>query len=426
MTATHRLRNRIVLMFCLFAAFISGIFSLFSFMFIYNIEDLSLIKTLEGEAAYIAGHLHRHQTLPSPRYPYIAIYKSPDRFPADLGRAYAANPQRREFFGDNGRHYHLHIAKDAEVYLVAEVSGQLVVRPIRGQLIAILAAVALSMFAIALLIGYRMAGKATAPLSELVALIKSSAPQELPRDFARQFPDNEVGALARSLEGAMLQIDEYIRREQHFTRDTSHELRTPIAVIKGAAELLSTRQHPPETQALVQRIAAAAQQMAAIVEVLLALATGAQHQSALDEIRLLPLIERAVVDHAHLIGEKNVTVQVEVPADASVHGSQSVIAILLNNLISNAFQYTARGRVTITFDQNQLHIADTGAGIDVRLIPDMFSTLVKGEGSRGFGIGLSVVKRLCERHGIALHVDSDPSGTQVTLNFAAPSCSKNP
>jgi signal transduction histidine kinase len=73
-----------------------------------------------------------------------------------------------------------------------------------------------------------------------------------------------------------------------------------------------------------------------------------------------------------------------------------MLAVLLENLIGNAFQYTHAGKVTIEMQGNTLIIADTGPGIDLSISGEITNPTVKGSQSTGYGFGLSIVKRLCE------------------------------
>jgi len=88
----------------------------------------------------------------------------------------------------------------------------------------------------------------------------------------------------------------------------------------------------------------------------------------------------------------------------------------VTNLIRNAFHFTTRGSVTITIDEAHIGIRDTGLGIDADQLGAVTQSHVKGEKSQGFGLGLSIVSRLCKRFGWQLFIESEAGkGTEVRI-----------
>lgn len=406
----YSLRRRIVAAFTVFALATALCFSAFSLVFVYAVEDSFFDNMLRQEVD------HQRQAGGEPVKPlrdFVAIHRDQSTFPADLARQFA--PPRREYFGDAGRHYHVVPPGAAPYYIVAEVSRELVVRPRLPFLAGVLGVLALAMVGLTAGFGYWLARRATAPLDRLAALVAQAEPGQLPRGFARGFPDNEIGALAKGLEQAMDRIADFIEREQHFTRDASHELRTPLTVVGGAARLLAGQPLAPQQAAQVRRIAAASDAMAQSVETLLALAREDLGQSsAAEPVMLLPLVESVVVQHAHLLDGKAVEVIVDVDGKDCAACRRAALSILLSNLVSNAFGHTMAGQVRISMENGCLVVADSGPGI----APGLYRAGAKGEGSQGLGLGLSIAHRLAARSGIGLEIDSAAgAGTRATLRF---------
>ncbi|MGQ7482940.1 hypothetical protein ACTGYX_12000, partial [Streptococcus suis] len=135
---------------------------------------------------------------------FMTIHDSPATFPSDLKATFDAEPWRREIAGTQGRHYHLRPVQPEGAatpgWLVAEVSQQLVVRPMRSQILALLAWSGLAVVMVAVLAGAWLARRTTRPLSRLAALVDEMAPDRLPVGFAGDFPVDEVGVLARGVE----------------------------------------------------------------------------------------------------------------------------------------------------------------------------------------------------------------------------------
>jgi signal transduction histidine kinase len=93
-----------------------------------------------------------------------------------------------------------------------------------------------------------------------------------------------------------------------------------------------------------------------------------------------------------------------------------MLKVLLDNLLSNAFQYTEMGVVSVDFVDQQLIIADTGPGIEDDISNKVTEPSVKGSQSTGYGFGLSIVKRLCEHQNWLLTVVSE-QGTTISVKF---------
>ncbi len=417
----HSLRTRITAAFLLSATLIALLFSLFNFVFLYAVEDRAFARMLDEEAVHQREHWRRHGEFAAPLRDYVALHLSPDGLPGAVRQPLVEEPGRLEFSGDDGRHYHLAVFEVEpgypEAYLLAEVGEYLLVRPIRNRMLAFYAVSALAVLSIAGLIGYLLARRATAPLTRLVEVLDEVEPDIHPAPFSTAFPDNEIGRLARSLEQALARVAEFVEREQNFSRDASHELRTPVAIIHSSTELLARQPLPESTREHLQQIRSAALQMEQIINTLLALARetpAAVHPP----VMLLPVLEKAIVHHATLLRGKDVQLDVQVPAGATVALPEPVLSILLNNLVSNAFHYTETGVIGIAWHDNALEIRDTGPGIQEDIVERLGEPLVKGATSTGFGLGLSIAKRLCDRFDVAFGIGPIAGGgTRAEVRF---------
>lgn len=424
----HSLRGRLVAAFALFALATAFCFSLFSVLFVYSVEDSFFDQLLQQEAAHQQRSWHASGRVAAPLRDNVSLHRNLSTFPPDLARQLggARNGEYSgEFFGEQGRHYHVRtLGLGSEtVYLVAEVSRDLVVRPRMPSILGFLAVATLATFAMTVGIGYWLAWRATAPLTRLAQLVAGAEPGQLPRGFAQEFPDNEIGALARKLDEAMARIADFIAREQHFTRDASHELRTPLAVIDGAAQLLAQQPMTPQAADQLQRLRGAAAHMAQTVATLLSLAREELDASVAEPVALLPLVEAAVVQFAHLLAGKPVEVSVEVAQGTLVESHRAALAILLSNLVGNAFGHTQQGEIRIYMEGGSLVVDDSGPGIAPDLRERLFAPGAKGEGSTGFGLGLSIARRLGERVGIDIDIDIDSvpgGGTRARLSWPGP------
>ncbi|WP_144394690.1 sensor histidine kinase [Pleionea sediminis] len=410
------LRNQILRYFVGFALFLSLLFSGLNFLNLYTIEDKFFQLRLKEEEAYLLDVFKKKNEWPKPRAEYIQIYKTLNEFPDEIRSTMLDEPERIEVSGNNNRYFHILQIYENGPYLVAEVSSQLLIRSNRKTILWFLGFWTMILTAIAIYLGYRLGNRAIKPVTQLAKEIEHLSPTSLSQSLKHQYPNNEVGQLASALEYSMEQIQTYIEREQHFTRDASHELRTPIAIIKTSLELLKNTRHSmtDNQKQLIAQIDSSCLQMEQMITILLALARQ-EHPKATKPVRVLPIVEQVIVEKSRLIEDKPVQVNVQVTSNAEKVIHQHDLHILLSNLIGNAFQYTQKGCVTVQFSDGRLTITDTGIGLEDSIKDRITEPLVKGQHSQGFGIGLSLVARLCEHQGLSLEIEKLPEGTKVVI-----------
>lgn len=400
-----RLRNRLMLAFAGFTLVVAALFGLYVAVFAYAVEDMFFNGLLEREAAEQLQHHADTGQWKAPRESWMRVIESRDQLPDGIAATLAREPRRTEFPGNEGRHYHLKLlqTKDgaASAWLLAEVSQLLVVRPQRAALLQLLAWSGVAVIGLALLLGVWLARRTTAPLSQLATLVDAAGPDHLPALHAHRFPDDEVGVLARGIEALIARIRAFVAREREFTRDASHELRTPLAVIRGTTERLAREPSlSPAARQGLAHIQQSALQLEQTVTMLLTLAREQSVPEPTQPLPLLPMLERVIVEQSPLLDDKHIQLDINVPANVSSTLPASVLQVLLSNLIGNAFAHTVSGEIHIAVEAGQLHITNPGDGIS----DEALDPFIKGAASSGFGLGLAIVRRLCERHGIALDI----------------------
>ena len=268
-----------------------------------------------------------------------------------------------------------------------------------------------------IIIGYITSRMLFAPVVTLMAQIKGLNPENIPGRFFHKHANNEIGLLTRTIETTMNRINAFIQREKQFTRDASHELRTPLTIVKGAVEIMET-QPELETNPLLKnplkRISRSVKDMETTIETFLWLAR--EENGTEEPCRVEPVVRKAIEDNRYLIENKDIRLHLDVFHDKTIRAREEVIYIAVTNLIRNAFHFTSRGSVTITLDEAHIGIQDTGMGIERDKLDTVTQTHIKGEESQGFGLGLSIVSRLCKRFGWQLTIESQAGkGTRTRI-----------
>jgi signal transduction histidine kinase len=219
-----------------------------------------------------------------------------------------------------------------------------------------------------------------------------------------RFGKDELGVLAGAIEKTLERISAFVARERYFTGSASHELRTPITVITGALELLEQSDLSADDLKAVDRVRRATLEMKSTIEMFLCLAREADDGLYGEQFAVTPLVSRAIDQQRYLLNGKSVDVDVDSLASPVVFGHPQAFLIAVNNLVRNAFEQTLAGQgpITVLIKEHELLVTNTSNGDDVG-----GHTSTEGSWSHGYGLGLGIVQRLCERNGwsFSLHVD---------------------
>jgi signal transduction histidine kinase len=411
-----------------YAVLVGALFGGLALLFVYAVEDQFFVTTLRAEADRQRLHRSTHGAWTVPALPFVRLYAQGQGLPADLARRRAAQPRANELEGDGGRHFHL-LRLDADgSLLVAEVSQQLAVRPLRQTLLAWLLGSGLAAVALALLLAAGLARRTSAPLARLAQAVAGSRPDALPGNLAslaQGLVHDEVGELARHLDALHQRTRDFIAREQAFTADASHELRTPLAVLGLAMERLR-QQAPLGQQPVMASMQAALWQLQQTVELLLALSREApadvRVERPAEEQLLLPVLEQTLLAHAPLLEQQGVQIQIEVPPRTTRHWPPALTQLLVANLLANALAHARSPQIRIEADDQRLSLCNASDAPPAALLAEGAAGRepgLKGPASSGQGLGLSIVRRLAERHGLSLTLSHEQGHTCATLRELA-------
>jgi len=400
-----------------YAVLVGALFGGLAMLFVYAVEDQFFVTTLRAEAERQRLHRSTDGAWAAPALPFISLYARGEGVPADLARQRAARPRDNELEGDGGRHFHL-LRLDADgTLLVAEVSQQLVVRPMRQTLLAWLLATGFAAVALALLLAALVARCTSEPLARLAKAVAGSRPDELPGSLAQGLAHDEVGELARHLDALHQRTRDFIAREQGFTADASHELRTPLAVLGLAVERLR-QQAPSEQQTVLASMQAAVWQLQQTVELLLALAREAPVQAPAEEQPLLPVLEHTLLAHAPWLEQQQVQIELDVSPRTTRCWPPALTQMLVANLLVNALAHARSPQIRIEADAHRLSLCNVSDAPPAALLVEGAAGRqpgLKGPASGGQGLGLSIVRRLAERHGLSLTLSHEQGHTCATL-----------
>lgn len=223
--------------------------------------------------------------------------------------------------------------------------------------------------------------------------------------------------------------NEHVRNAQkskdEFISNVTHEMNTPLTSIHGFAELIASGSLPAsKTQSAGKTIAAQSERLGAMIKQIL-------NYSAIDDDLLTPydvdisiLTKEVLNNFEPMLKDKNITLLRDIEDGVIVKSRHERITEILDNLVSNAIKYNKQnGKITVTVRNKMLIVDDTGIGIsqdELKHIFSRFYTVNKSHGENmGFGLGLPIVKKLCDKSGWKLYVDSTPGeGTTFRIDFS--------
>lgn len=418
MTRLHSLRARVALYFAAFGAVLSVVMAVMVFQSAHDLSLRLVDETLTAELDdYIARRERNPRSLPASSVTlqgYIRQAGESDGVPDYLARL---APGRHEVrVGDIFYRAAVLDHGHARYYLLYDISLKLKRERRFAQQLTV---VAVAMTLLSALLGIFLSGAAVAPVRDLAARVRHRRPEDWDRPLAEHFHDREIEELAGVFDRQLSRMRAFMERERAFGADMSHELRTALAVILSATEvLLSDDTLGAKQRTRVQRIDRAARDMAELGTALLLMARE-DHAQPASGCQVAAVVEEAVEKQRHLLASKAVAVDVKTDPTLVVAADCGLVDILVSNLVRNAFSYTAAGSVTIRLDATSLVITDTGRGMPADAIDQAFLRHFRDITSSGAGIGLSLVKRICDRYGWQVRLESgEKQGTTVTVTFA--------
>jgi signal transduction histidine kinase len=425
MTFRHSLRSRIIIAFCLFGAILGLVYATGVYISLDAIDDHLIDSRLQEEVEYFVGHYQRYKTYPQPTSPYITAYVGNHNMPLFVQNMIAGLSEGLHEANTDEEEYHIAIqalqGREKRLYLLYEVSAlEFTEKRKTGIRIVLIAGFAL-IIGLGLWIGWLTSRKVIAPVVHLSDLINKSGPDNLPTDFSKAFYDDEVGVLANALEQAMKRVEMHVEREYRFSRYASHELRTPVTIIKGAVGLLKKKlagESDPAYRPL-KRIERAVTNMGNIIETLLWLSREDEPVDRDQVLDVASLVRETMEQNRHLLTDKPVDLELAVENTPRLSIPAPVFQIMLTNLIRNAIQYTSSGKICVNVMNDRISVSDTGIGMHSDDLESVTRSYLTADRYQGYGLGLSIVKRLCERLGWRLKIESKSGrGTKAQLIFS--------
>lgn len=333
---------------------------------------------------------------------YLGTDSMPDWMAANIDPSYSNGAF--EIFGKEHGHFHalVRTMEDGrKLYVFFNARPFVRSTPHLKVFLLVVGGMAAVVLLVSLFFLARMSRKVSGPLEDIAGLLADGRSVDGRLMIPPQAP-RELHALVEAIMTRDRRIQALLDRERQFNRDASHELRTPLAVAFGAAEVLEEQQ---TSSTALTRLKLAIKDMQQLTEGILWL--GREPEKAQSCI-IKSVCADSIKAYCHLTGDRDVSVIVEGGDSVRMPVPEPVAHVLVGNMLRNALSYTDSGSVCVCITETEVEVVDTGIGfgdVDVK--------------RQGFGVGLTLVERLCDHFGVVFKVSARPEGgTRAVLQWS--------
>ncbi len=430
----NSIKSRIIIAFLAFSSLLTLLFAISSLSIRQSLQTDLIAQTISDD---LEGFMSRFAANPENMINeplssnVVGILTTPDNFHLDLPLHYADLPSGHHVLEEDNRSYIVAVNKSHEVngkpvwgYIKFDISHM---NQDNTEMILTFIVMAMMFLLLAYGLAILVSKRALKPLSDLASRLDHLSSGQTshdihPEPLAPYFTEDEVGKIATALDGYAEKLTNYVTRDKEFNADVSHELRTPLAVIKSTTELISSSPRLTEKDLQrINRIERAVKQSTELIETLLLLAREERKEKHdLERTQPAILIKDILQGFEPTLRLKPVTTEVVEHDWLQVKAPESVVSVVLSNLIGNAIKYTPAGVVKIIINKNSITVQDEGIGVTESELPKLFERhyRVGKSTSKGSGIGLAIVKRLCELYNWKIDISrNQDTGLSATLTF---------
>lgn len=282
---------------------------------------------------------------------------------------------------------------------------------------------------VSLLGGFGIAKRSLMPIRKIITSAEVISQGNLSERVPQTQTKDELGELTDALNGMLASVEAAFTREKQFSSDASHELRTPVTVVRAYTETLIKEPGLTEEQReSLQTILTECTRMEKIISQLLMITRGQEkrYPICIESIMLKAVVDSVTETMEEQLREKDIKFVSHCSANIEIQADQSLLTQLLLNLVENAVKYGKRqGTITLSVKQNDettiLSVKDNGIGIPEEALPHIFDRFYRVDASRnrnGSGLGLSIVKWIVETHQGSIDVQSKlDHGTEFVVTI---------
>ncbi len=276
-----------------------------------------------------------------------------------------------------------------------------------------------------------IAGKSIRPIEKVIATAENITQVHLDQRIPLPYHHDELYRLSSTFNALLDRMQDAFQREKHFTANASHELKTPLAIVKGTLEVLVRK--PREREHYETRIHSCLKEldrMARLIDQLLMIARYESNkiQPHIESVELSEHLGGIIERMLATASTKDISIIIDKTENVRVAADPGMLEMIFENILSNAIKYSPTGSSITVAVQRKANaifctISDQGIGIPTEKLNAIFERFYRVDESRnagtgGFGLGLSIVKKLADLQHIKVGVTSETNrGTTFSLSF---------
>lgn len=283
---------------------------------------------------------------------------------------------------------------------------------------------------VACIAGWFLAKHFLSPIDSMIREARQITAAYLKGRLPRTHTRDELDRLAETLNEMIDRLESSTRTIQDFSSDISHELKTPLAIIRGEIDLALRRSRTSEALVETLRvIEGEVDELIRLVDDLLLLVRSDAKQLRFEkkEVILRELLTQVGERYKERALSKKIDFNLQAGPEARIQGDEIYLKRLFSNLLDNAIKFTPEGgRVRLRLEVSDSHavieVFDTGIGIELEMQTKVFSRFFRTDQARsheGSGLGLNIAKAIVEAHQGSIEIQSQPQkGTRILLHFS--------
>jgi two-component system heavy metal sensor histidine kinase CusS len=292
---------------------------------------------------------------------------------------------------------------------------------------ALIAAVLLFGIVGSALIAQRVTKRGLRPLAEMTESLKRIGPDRLHERLSASSWPAELQPVATAFDAVLERLEDSFTRLSQFSADLAHELRTPIANLRGESEVALTRPRTPdEYREVIESSVAECERLSGIIDNLLFLARAEAAEGHIERTRFdgRAAIDKIAAYYRTIAEDRHV--EIKCGGEGEIDADALLFSRAVSNLVDNALRFTPDGgaiaiAVAVNATGAEVSVRDSGSGIAPEHLPRVFDRFYRADASRssmGTGLGLALVKSIADLHGGLASAQSEVGrGTTVTLVF---------
>lgn len=365
MNYRNSIKSRIIIAFLGFSTLLTVLFAVASLSIRQNLQTELIEQTIQTDLdSYMTKlSINPQDLLGQPLSSnIIGFITTPDDFHVDLPLDYADLEDGTHIINEEGKTFIVAVNKQNKLngkevwgYIKYDISHM---KQNNRMLLIIFGGMLFIFLILAYILAIFVSKKALKPLSKLAAKLENLSGDTHIEPLAPFFPEDEVGKIAHALDNYAQRLTDYVVRDKEFNADVSHELRTPLAVITSTVELIKANPNITQKELdRINRIERAVKQSSELTETLLLLAREERKEHpGLERTQPAIIIRKILESYEPTLKLKPVKTKVIEKDWLQIKAPESVVSVLLSNLIGNAIKYTAEGTISIIIDTNSITV----------------------------------------------------------------------